>query len=200
MKKGLLLGAGFSYDLGMPLAGELTEVFLGIFNDEKIKKLAIVLSSQCPYTSDRPINGKAITAGLDRLLDYKKAKGSNYEEFLAGLQTLSGIASPNQSDRDSYNFLFVIFYGIIHEILCLYHEILYQKNREWFSKLENLLSEQETWVFTLNHDLYVEYLPLDFNIPITYGDDGKITFPVSNLDLKRQVEFSFAGSDCWGAS
>jgi hypothetical protein len=43
MKKGLLLGAGFSYDLGMPLVGELTEVFLNIFNDEKIRKLAIVL-------------------------------------------------------------------------------------------------------------------------------------------------------------
>ena len=24
-----------------------------------------------------------------------------------------------------------------------------------------------------------------------YGHDGKITFPVSNLDLKRQIEFSF---------
>jgi hypothetical protein len=196
MKKGLLLGAGFSYDLGMPLVGELTKVFLGIFNDEKIGKLAIVLSSQSPYTRERPINGKAITAGLNRLLDYKKAKGSNYEEFLAGLQTLSGIASPNQSDRDSYHFLFVIFYGIIHEVLCLYqqasYEILYQKNREWFRKLENLLSEQETWVFSLNHDLCVEYLALDFKIPITYGDDGKIAFPVSNLDLKRQIEFSFA--------
>ena len=142
MKKALLLGAGFSYDLGMPLVRELTEVFLSIFNDERARELAIVLSSQRPYTRDRPINGKAITAGLRRLLDYRKAKGSNYEEFLAGLQALSGIVSPTQSDRDSYHFLFVFFYGVIHKILCHYqrasYEMVYQKNKQWFSKLDDL--------------------------------------------------------------
>jgi hypothetical protein len=195
MKRGLLLGAGFSYDLGMPLAAELTEVFLGIFDDRKIRQLARILSSRQPYPKDRPINGKAISEGLSRLLSYKKAKGSNYEEFLAGLQTLSGVANPTQSDRDSYNLLFVFFYGVIHDILGLYqqtsYEIVYPKNKEWFSKLENILSDQETWAFTLNHDLYAEYLAIDFNIPITYGDDEKITFPVSNKNLSQQIEFGF---------
>jgi hypothetical protein len=195
MRKGLLLGAGFSFDLGMPLTGELTDVFLSLFDERKIRKLAILLSAQKPYTPDRPINQNAITAGLNLLLDYKKNNGSNYEAFLASLQTHSGLTNPSQSDRDSYNFLFVIFYGIIHDILSRYqyasYEIIYPKNREWFGNLNNLLSEQETWVFTLNHDLYAECLAIDFGIPITYGGGQSIKFPLSNLDLTRHVEFNF---------
>lgn len=37
MKNGLLLGAGFSYDLGMPLTFELTEVFLNLFTYETVR-------------------------------------------------------------------------------------------------------------------------------------------------------------------
>lgn len=37
-----------------------------------------------------------------------------------------------------------------------------------------------------------EYLALDFGIPITYGDDEKIIFPISNLDLDKRIELSFA--------
>jgi hypothetical protein len=193
MKKGLLLGAGFSYDLGMPLSYELTDVFLGIFNDANVKRLAVAMSGQQPYGKDRPINKNAITNGLDLLLEYKKNNGTNYEIVLAGLQNLKGISCPTQSDRDSYHYLFVYFYDIIHQILCLYqkasYEIVYAKNKEWFSKLENLLSDHETWIFSLNHDLYCEYLALDFNIPITYGDDETITFPISNLNMSRRITF-----------
>jgi hypothetical protein len=88
MKKGLLLGAGFSYDLGMPLSYELTDVFLGIYNDTNVKRLAAAMSVQQPYGKDRPINKNAITNGWDLLLDYKRNNGKNYEAFLAGLQSL----------------------------------------------------------------------------------------------------------------
>jgi len=151
---------------------------------------------QRPFGKDRPVNATAIGTGCELLLDYKKQKGTNYEAFLAGLQTLQGISSPTQSDRDSYEFLFGYFYEVIHKILCLYQEasygILYGKNRRWFGKLENLLSDRETWVFSLNHDLYFEYLALDLNIPITYGDDQQIDFPISNLDLSRRITLTFA--------
>src|SRR5208282_1972581 len=193
MKKGLLLGAGFSYDLGMPLAYELTDVFLGIFNDANVKSLVVAMSGQQPYGKDRPINKTALTNGLGLLLDYKKSNGTNYESFLAGLQNFEGLSSPTQSDRDSYNYLFVYFYDVIHQILCLYqeasYELVYAKNKQWFSKLEDLLSDQETWIFSLNHDLYCEYLALDFDIPITYGDDETVTFPLSNSNMSRRITF-----------
>jgi hypothetical protein len=151
-------------------------------------------SAHQPYTRERPINKNAIINGLGLLLEYKKSEGTNYEEFLADLQNLKGVTNPTQSDRDSHEYLFVYFYDIIHTILSLYqtasYELIYEHNKQWFSKLDNLLSDQETWVFSLNHDLCFEYLALDFHIPVTYGDDQTITFPISNLDMRRQITFS----------
>jgi hypothetical protein len=193
VKKGLLLGAGFSYDLGMPLAFELTELFLGLFNSATIRALGRELSRQEPFGKERPINTNAIHLGLNLILDYKNKNGTNYEELLADLQSLAGISTPSQSDRDSYHFLFVQFYQIIHRLLCLYqevsYEIVYPRNVEWFGELRNLLSDEETWVFNLNHDLCFEYLALDLGIQISYGDVGELTFPVNNLDLKRVIRF-----------
>ena len=193
MKKGLLLGAGFSYDLGMPLATELTEVLLGMFPTRRAKRLGEILSQHQPYSEDRPINKEAIFEGINLLLKYK---GTNYEELLSNLQELGNAPGKNQSDRDSYHYLFSIFYEIIHQILTLYQKIsfqeIYKENRKWYSNIRNLLSEKETWVFTLNHDLYIECLALDFRIPITYGDNNDLIFPVSNIEMENKVHFTYS--------
>ncbi len=139
MKKGLLLGAGFSYDLGMPLAFELTELFLGLFNPATVRALGRGLSRQQPFGKERPINTNAIHSGLNLILDYKNKNGTNYEALLADLQNSAGISTPSQSDRDSYHFLFVQFYQITHRLLCLYqeasYEIVYPRNVKWFGDL-----------------------------------------------------------------
>lgn len=196
MKKGLLLGAGFSYDLGMPLASELTEVFLGMFPKRRAKRFGEILAQNDPYTKDRPINKKAIFEGIDLLLRYE---GANYEELLSNLQELGKASGKNQSDRDSYHYLFGIFYEIIHQILTFYQKVSYQelyiKNRNWFSSLRSLLSEKETWVFTLNHDLYMECLAIDMHIPITYGDTSYLTLPISNLEMNNEIHFTYSNRD-----
>lgn len=196
MKKSLLLGAGFSYDFGMPLAAELTDVFLRLFNKRSAKKFGDLLSKHEPFGADRPINKKAIFEGIDLVLYYKAMQGGNYEELLANLQNLGNTAGKNQSDKDSYHYLFGRFYRIIHSILTQYqfesYQVLYPLNFQWFSKFENLLSDGETWVFTLNHDLYIECLAVDLGLPITYGDDKSISFPISNIEMDRGVEFTYS--------
>jgi hypothetical protein len=193
MKKSLLLGAGFSRDFGMPLTVELTEDFLGLFNNSNIKSLAAVLSANQPFGESRPINANAISKGLGELLEYK-SEGHNYEALLARLQSL-GAASPTQSDGDSYHYLFIFLYELIHKLLCHYqqctYEVMYEKNLSWFSGIENLLSDKETWVFTLNHDLFFEYLAIDRGIPVTYGDEGSITFPLNNLQMTKSPSGDF---------
>ena len=193
MRKGLLLGAGFSYDLGMPLASEVTEIFLGIFHDENVKSLAAALCAPHLSPQDRPLNAQAMATGFGLLLDYKRAHGSNYKAFLTSLLTLRGLPSPTQSDRDTYACLFGFFYEMIHTLLCLYQDasyaLVYPTNKARFGNLASLLSSQETWVFSLNHDLCFEYLALDSAIPITYGDDGALSFALSNLDLASRITF-----------
>jgi hypothetical protein len=193
MKKGLLLGAGFSFDLGMPLASELTDDFMYIFNRGNEKKTVATLSRQKPYSADRPINEKAIAAGINLLLEYKEKGCRNYEAAIGAIQKMEGIANATQSDRDSYNFIFVKLYELIHHILVLYQNtaygIIYEVNKKWFSDFDSALGDGETWVFSLNHDLYVECLAADLGIPISYGDTGQISFPVDNRNLENLIEF-----------
>lgn len=201
MKNGLLLGAGFSCDLGMPLTIELTEVFLNLFTEETVERMAKAMSMRQPYGKDRPIDSKSIIAGWDSLLVYKKNDGKNYETFLANIERKAGLGSPTQPERDSYHSLFDYFYRVIHTILDLYQEVsfavLYGKNRECFSALKTFLSDEETWVLSLNHDLNFEFLALDLGIPITYGDDHQLEFPVSNLDLANRIQFTYTERKGW---
>lgn len=197
MKTAILLGAGFSYDLGMPISSELTEVFLGMFNKENTTSLAAAMSRQQPFGDDRPINSGAIEEAFSLLLQYKEDKGINYEEFLMKIQegTVRHTTMQSQSDRDSYHFVFAVLYDMIHTILSLYqaiaYEVLYPKNAQWFSKLDNILSDKgETWVVSLNHDLLLECIAIDLGIPITYGATNQRTFPVSNLAMQDCIAFS----------
>ena len=204
MKNGLLLGAGFSYDLGMPLTVELTEVFLNLFTEETVERMAKAMSLRQPYSEDRPIDPKAIMAGWDSLLAYKKSGGKNYEAFLADVEKKAGLGSPTQPERDSYHSLFDYFYRVIHTILDLYQEVsyavLYGKNKDCFSALKTFLSDEETWVLSLNHDLNFESLALDFGIPITYGDDHELELPVSNLELSKRIQFTYTERNGWSAN
>jgi hypothetical protein len=188
----------------MPLAAELTEVFLNVFTEEMVKRMVETMSLQQPYSKDRPIDPKAIIAGWDSLLAYKKSGGKNYEAFLAEIENKAGLGSPTQPERDSYHYLFDYFYRLIHTILDLYQEVsyavLYGKNKDCFSALKTFLSDEETWVLSLNHDLNFEFLALDFSIPITYGDDHELEFPVSNLDLSKRIPFTYTKRKGWSRS
>lgn len=194
MKTGILLGAGFSYDFGMPISRELTEIFLNLFNRNNTKSLIASMANHQPFTSDRPINKYAISEVFELLLAYKENKGENYEELLSQIQALSENYNKSQSDKDSYHYTFSLLYEIIHNLLVIYqsesYKALYHKNIKWFSKLENILSTEETWIFTLNHDIFLECLAIDLEIPITYGATGDIEFPVSNIEMGERINFS----------
>ncbi len=194
MTQALLLGAGFSYDLGMPVARELTEVFLTLFDKRKLNRVAYYLSKAEPFGDDRPINIKAIEESFNLLLRYKESGKGNYEELLAQLQDLNDDPKKTRSDKDSYHFIFGFLYDVIYAILCAFqaeaYRVLYPKNLQWFSKLENLLSQKETWVFSLNHDILFECLAADLGIAVSYGDVETISFPVSNLEMMKTISFS----------
>ena len=193
-KIGLLLGAGFSYDLGMPLAKELTEVLLAPFSERGVKNLVRAMCLGRPNGPDRPPNERALSECFDVLLSYKSSNGQNYEAMLSRLEELAGSHVGSQSDRDSARYVLAMLYELIHDILSLYqaasYDILYPKNARWYSNLGNVLSTEETWIFSLNHDLFLECLALDSKIPISYGDVQTREFPVSNLEMHERVRFT----------
>ena len=209
MKNVFLLGAGFSYQFGMPLASDLTEIFLSLFNDENIPLIINMLSSTKPYGEEYPINKEALKKAFDIILKYKNDPAckdckncthcknfNNYELIISDVYQLKKDYK-NREDLKSYDLIYSYFYGKIHEILVIYQKFtfpLYQKNKDEYKRFSNLLSkDKETWVFTLNHDLYMEFLAKDFLIPITFGDTQKIRFRKdNNLNKEKIINFSYS--------
>jgi hypothetical protein len=193
-KIALLLGAGFSYDLGMPLASELTGVLVGPFNERNVRQLVSAMLRGRPYGADRPPNAGALLECFEVLLGLKSANGQNYEAMLGQLELLAARYNISQSDRDSAHYVLATLYELIHDILSLYqaasYELCYPPNLQWYSTLGNVLSSEETWVFSLNHDLLLECLAIDLKIPISYGDVETQEFPISNLEMHERVRFS----------
>lgn len=193
-KIALLLGAGFSYELGMPLANGLTDVLLEPFNERNVTQLVSAMSRGRPYGASRPPNERAVAQCFKVLLDFKSARNPNYEAMLAQLEVLATQYNVSQSDRDSVHYVLVMLYELIHDVLSLYqaasYELCYPQNLRWYSTLGNLLSTVETWVFSLNHDLFLEFLAIDLKIPISYGDIETKELPISNLEMKERVRFS----------
>lgn len=197
MKNVFLLAAGFSYQFGMPLASDLTKIFLSIFNEKNIPILINVLSSQKPYGEEYPINKDALKSAFDVILKYKKDPNcNNYELVISDIFQLTK-EYKYRDDSNSYHFIYSYFYGLIHDILVLYQKFtfpLYQQNKEEYKLFSHLLSkDKETWVFTLNHDLYMEFLAKDFLIPITFGDTEKISFRKDNtVNKEKIINFSYS--------
>lgn len=197
MKNVFLLGAGFSYHFGMPLASDLTKIFLSLFNEKNIPQLIDRLSKQRPYGEEYPINKEALKIAFDVLLKYKNDPDcNNYELVISDIYQLTK-EYKYREDSGSYHFVYSYFYGVIHQILVLYQKLtfpLYQQNKEEYRRFSELLSkDKETWIFTLNHDLYMEFLAKDFLIPITFGDTKKISFRKDNtVNKEKIINFSYS--------
>jgi hypothetical protein len=195
LRRTLLLGAGFSFDFGMPIASELTEVFLAPFNWWNTRTLGLAVARNDPYGPGRPINSKAIRDALQLVRAFRRAAGSNYEKLLAEIQEFGDLPGKTQSDRDSYHYVFGFLYELIHAILYAYqldaHATLYKANRGYFSAIKNVLSSASpTWAFSLNHDLFLECLAIDEQIPISYGATSTIAFPTSNQQPTDTITFA----------
>lgn len=194
----LLLGAGFSFDFGMPLSFELTELFLDPFTKSATRGLAKNLAANDPFAAGRPINRAAIDEALGLVLEFKRDGGSNYEDLLTQVQDLGDSGGKSQSDRDTYHYVFHVLYDLVYAILYAYQLEafkLFKLNQPYFGALRNLLSDVPTWAFSLNHDLMLESLAIDEGIPISYGDTGTVSFPISNLNPADTISLTTSRSE-----
>jgi len=201
MKNTSLFAAGFSYQFGMPLAEDLTKTLYALFDEDILNNFVDVLARTSPYGEDRPVNKDAINRAFQVVLEHKKKGTKNYEQVISEVERLtytSGFSTT--SDQDSYHLVHSILYGFIHSILVTYQEItfpLYSLYKAPYENFKDLLSQDnETWVFTLNHDLFFEFLAIDYDLPLTYGDQSLISFRKDNRDgFNTFINFSFSQAD-----
>lgn len=172
---GLFLGAGASYEAGMPLVGELTDEIKSWLTGEKLRGLNLAWRQHGEGYSD------SVIADLESVMCMKNM---HYESILGHLET--------QAHRTENRHLLQEYSGLYSWLVDLVYQLLYfrQVNSDHFFDRQldfyegiSVLASRNTplWIFSLNHDLIVEAIAEKFSIPIRCGfSSEKILLPRRN--------------------
>ena len=167
---GLFLGAGASYELGMPLVWELTAEIKNWLTPEKLRSLNQGWRSQGNGFSDTVINDLAAVLTIDNL---------HYESVLGHLETqFKRQHNASQEYHGLYSWLVALVYQLLY--IRHTHNIQYIDQRLHHYEGISVLSSQNSplWIFSLNHDLIIEVIAARFSIPITCGfSPNVVTLP-----------------------
>ena len=174
---GLLLGAGASYDLGMPLLWELTHELKSWLTPEKLRDLNRHWRRGGPgfdYPDDVIENFASV---LDR-------EDMHYENILGHLQVQS---QRHSGALQSYNGLYMFLAGIIYALLQERHlrNVPYiERTIRYLDGIKTLVEKNAPlWIFSLNHDLIVECFAADVGIPLESGfTEETIRLPRRRVD------------------
>jgi len=192
-KRALLLGAGFSHDLGMPLAAGFTKDFFYFLNPDRMEKYIIrIWKTADPYGADRPIDPKTMDEVLGIYKQFYDSSDGNYESFLKTIQDRYHELGAKQDRRDTLHYVFGKFLDMIVQMFYMYQVNnlwIYMANKKFYKSLFHFLSDDELWVLSLNHDLFIEFLCFDYKIPLSFGAKEYMKLPKSNRDLQSTVSF-----------
>ena len=172
---GLLLGAGASYDTGMPLALELTKELKKWLTPAKLRWLNDEWQRQGAGYSDTTIDDLAGVLALDSM---------NYEDIVGYLE----VQSERMRERsDEYHGLLAFLSEIIYFLLKEKHvlnEDFIARSIKYLDGIKAFVNtNRPLWVFSLNHDLIVECFAAHSNTPIKCGfSDELVRLPRRDID------------------
>ena len=172
---GLLLGAGASYDTGMPLALELTKELKKWLTPEKLRYLNHEWQRQEGGYSD---------ATIDDLAGILLFNSMNYENIVGYLQ----VQSERMRERsDEYHGLLTFLSEIIYFMLKERHvlnEHFISRSLKYLDGINALVdTNRPLWIFSLNHDLIIECFAAHTDTPIKSGfSEEMFRLPRRNMD------------------
>ena len=145
---GLLLGAGASFEFGMPLALELTRELKKWLTPAKLRELNDEWQGQGAGYSRATIDDLAGVLAMDRM---------NYEDIVGYLE----VQRKRIRERtDEYHGLLAFLSEIIYFLLKERHVLngdLIVRNIKYLDGIKTFVdTNRPLWVFSLNHDLIVE--------------------------------------------
>jgi hypothetical protein len=166
---GLLLGAGFSFELGMPLGSTLTNEIHELLSPDRLMRV-----------DERWARGtRKLSEHVDRLCKFMALPDAkkNYEVILGHLETEDWFfrrtqTRSSQTDR-APSELKGIFVDQISRSLTGRHFILVDtilKMLRYYDGLLGLAHENSPlWVFTLNHDIMLELIAARLGLQVSGG-------------------------------
>ena len=163
---GLLLGAGASYEHGMPIASELTKELKNWLTPDKLRSLNDTWRAQSAGYSDATINDFARLLALDTM---------SYEHIMGYLEVQSDRVRHRSQEYHSLRaFLSELIYFLLKERHVL-NESFIVRSIQYLEGIKALgAANKPLWVFSLNHDLIVECFVAHWRIPVKYGFSEEI--------------------------
>jgi hypothetical protein len=167
---GLFLGAGVSFEAGMPLVWDLTGEIRAWLTEAKLRSLNVGWRSQGGGYPDEVID--ALATSLNNPL-------MHYESILGMLETGYRRFGKHQQE----------FHGMYSWLVDLVWFLLYTRHvKQAINVLAGLryldgivgLAEANhpLWIFSLNHDVIIEALAAEYQVPLSCGFVGKDALPL----------------------
>jgi hypothetical protein len=177
MTIGLLLGAGASLELGMPLTWDLTAELLAWLTPDKLRNFNRGWRAQGGGHPDEVIEDFASII---------KAPGMHYESMLGYLQTQYRRSAQFRQD---YHGLYAWLVEMVYCILYYRHirnESYITIGLRYFEGIAGLARESKPlWIFSPNHDLMAECLCTRYGLEICTGFTETVLLPRLDSAGKR---------------
>ena len=190
MRRGLLLGAGFSVELGMPTSKEFSQAFFSFLTPKKLKGIIDIRKSYEPFGKDNPTDKNEYDNFYISFMKYLSEGNLNYEELIRIIDDVSGYERAKQLAKDDF---LVTLRTLINESFFIFQTQtypIYQLNKGWYRQLLSDFAEQELWIYSLNHDVIIEMLCKDLGFDLYVGGNKTLQLPFNNLDSKRSITFT----------
>jgi hypothetical protein len=158
---GLFLGAGFSYEAGMPLAWDLTAEIKGWLTADKLRNL-----NEC-----WKVRGTGFPDGvIEDVIGVLQRPEVHYEALLGYVETQSKRShSLLQEYHGIYSWLVELVYHILY-YRHIYNVGFLNTNLKWYEGFKALCEPSTPlWVFSLNHDLLIELIAARLEIRLYSG-------------------------------
>jgi hypothetical protein len=191
---GLLLGAGASFESGMPLVWDLTAEIKAWLTPEKLRELNTGWRAQGTGDPDTVIES-LIASILNQTMHYERILGSLEVQF------------KRASDlRQAYYGLYGWLVELVYYLLYYRHvqnEAFITRTIRYLEGIVGLAHENTPlWIFSLNHDLIVECIAAHYGIRLDCGFSGANALPLRDKRGERigQLPVQSLGGDRINAS
>jgi hypothetical protein len=168
---GLFLGAGASYEAGMPLVWEVTAEIRNWLTPEKLRELNRGWRIQGSGHSDDVI---------EDLISVLIREDLHYENILGYLETqYRRQRNKPQEYHALYSWLVALVYHLLY-VRQVSNDALFDQQLRYYSGISGLAEANcPLWVFSLNHDVLIEAIAERFSIPLHTGfSETIVTLPL----------------------
>jgi hypothetical protein len=171
----LLLGAGASRELGMPLRADVNAELLAWLGPDSLRRLNATWRPRGFGHPDEVIDDIAGRLGPE---------GFDYEVLLAYLEA-QYLEDAREGHAKAYHGLYAWLAQLVYQMLYrrqVERRDSFREGLQYFEGLAHLAkSNQPLWVFSLNHDVLVECIAALFGIEVSCGfSERRVALPCRN--------------------